>query len=93
LQEAPVFDPTVKKKKPRKSVAFEEGDLETNGDVTTAQSHSISMYPLSVSFCSILVSAAAHFLGVELWRFGGASNLHSPIPYATCIANANRKLL
>ncbi|KAA8912419.1 domain found in IF2B/IF5-domain-containing protein [Sphaerosporella brunnea] len=40
--EAPTFDPTMKKKKPRKSVAFEEGELATNGEITTAQSHSIS---------------------------------------------------
>lgn len=66
MQEAPTFDPTVmKKKKPRKSVAFEgaengngeDGDL--NGeDKTTAQRHSLSMSEL------LSLTSMYHFLFV-----------------------------
>lgn len=42
-EETPTFDPTMEKKKPRKSVAFEEGDDANGEEVTTAQSHSIGL--------------------------------------------------
>lgn len=39
IQEAPAFDPAAKKKKPRKSVAFETEDAN---ETATAESHSVS---------------------------------------------------
>lgn len=42
-EETPTFDPTMEKKKPRKSVAFEEGDDVNGEEVTTAQRHSIGL--------------------------------------------------
>ncbi|RPB08354.1 hypothetical protein P167DRAFT_355651 [Morchella conica CCBAS932] len=43
-EEAPAFDPSLKRKKPRRSVTFEDGqngEDDTNGEKTTAQSHSL----------------------------------------------------